>query len=291
MAENSNSTTENGVSPKEAGRSPLGNKNPASPLIDKNEDFDINPHVLKKMDSSIIDNMSRGEIRKFYTDELGPYKTFIFESAERNNIPPQLLATIILNELSDISTVDVIQDKIFLSLVNLDRVDENVEIRQSIGIAQISVQTAIEHSLTNYPGDSTSFANSLAIARLLDPKFAIEAAAREILFLLGEMVKNRSLPWQKKFGFDLTDIGLLNGPNDLYNFFFINNPTQQIKEKVAAILLAGAYNSPAIILSTADQFDEDSPNFKFKNAEPHAANAGVVSDRIFESPQLFHLKF
>lgn len=45
--------------------------------------------------------------------QLGPYYEKILESAQRNNIPPRLLATVILNELGDYDFLDQLQETIF----------------------------------------------------------------------------------------------------------------------------------------------------------------------------------
>jgi hypothetical protein len=281
MADITRPISENGVLPQEAGTAGIA---PARANGSKAKDREgPERHFLVAMRSSDIDEMSPDQIRQFYEQQLNPYREFVFASANRNKIPPQLLAAIILNELSDISILDVIQDDFYSR--NKSNLEDLIN-AGSLGIAQIQVRTAVKDSLTLEPGESKSQEISVTIERLIRPKTAIEAAAREIRFLLGKMVEHRDKPWQKGFGFNLPGMDRLVQADSLYTY--VLGETQLIREKRAALLMGGAYNSPAIITGTKEQFTEGDPNFKFKDGTANAANAGTVAERLFKDPKLFH---
>jgi hypothetical protein len=281
MADITKSNSDNGVLPQEAGTAgipPAGAKE--SKVRDKEGP---ERHFLVAMSSSDIDEMSPDQIRQFYEQQLNPYREFVFASANRNKIPPQLLAAILLTELSDIGVFDVIQDDFFFR--NRSNLEEMINVG-SIGIAQIQVKTAVKDSLTLEPGESKPQEISITIDRLFRPRSAIEAAAREIRLLLGKMVEHRNKPWQKSFGFNLPGMDRLVQPDSLYTYILGETPLS--REQRAALLLAGAYNSPAIITATAEEITEGNSNFKFSNAIPHASNASVTAGRLFQEPKLFH---
>src|SRR6185503_10016667 len=105
-------------------------------------------HPLRTISSAEIDQMSLQEVRAFYQEQLGPYAQFVFQSALTNHIPPQLLAAVILTELSDISRIDTLQD-----LLEPDT--------GSLGIAQIEVSTARKYGLTEQPGEREALQSQL----------------------------------------------------------------------------------------------------------------------------------
>lgn len=252
------------------------------------------PHKLKQMSSADIDKMTPKQRRDFYKEQLGPYTVFVFESASKNVIPPQLLATVILTELSDINIADIFQEA-----VNSDS--------GSLGIAQITVKTAIEYKLTEEPGEreavhqkikerSGNFSAEDVIkeiapaARLRQPKVAIEAAARYIKILTVKMTQHLDKPWQRLLGFRLPDIKLLKRPEDFYKF--IVGKTDSEKEERAALIIAAAYNSEGIIVAEKESsIDDTSPDFIYHNAVTHGQNAMLTAKRLAEPPPLFHLRF
>jgi len=231
-----------------------------------------------------LSGMSLGLRQQRYRKLLGSFEDFVRESAGRNVIPPQLVATIILNELNDISTLDLIGESMGTG---------------SIGIAQIQVETARFFGLVDAPpmealrnAGSPPAAASIAeqfreVNRLRQPKFAIEAASRLIRHLIGEMSKNRGRPWQRLHGVSLKSLAELKSPPDLYRF--IGPGDAVLLEKRAAHLVAAAYNSPDIIVAEhLESIDENSPAFIYKNALTHGANAALVAEDLAAPPTLFH---
>jgi hypothetical protein len=219
-----------------------------------------------------------------YTRLLGPYEVFLRASAARNVVPPQLLAAIILNELNDISPQDLLGDKRHPG---------------SIGMAQISVETARHFGLVDGPpleallqAPNAFAASALAEtfteqSRLRQPKFAIEAAARYIRHLVGQMARHRERPWQKLHGFSLRDASDLRGPQDLYRFFGPGGPV--LLEERAAQAVAAAYNSPDIVIAQhPESIDPDSPAFIYRNGTIHGRNASFVAEDLAGPPALFH---
>lgn len=183
----------------------------------------IEPQGIEQMDVNTFFEMSDSDRRRWYLNKLGKFQNQINESAVNNKVPPQLIATIILNELADIKQTDVYQQKIGMQV-------------GSLGMAQIQVETAIKDGLVLFPGDSQrldqeaqkryelELLRSMSLQggpmpkeslrkqaeremvshRLTIPQYAIEAAAREIRVLLNEMVIhmrnacNRRLTWCKR---------------------------------------------------------------------------------------------
>lgn len=240
--------------------------------------------TLEEFSPQQLEGMSLAEKQKRYQRLLGSYDDFLHASAAKNLIPSQLLAAVILNELNDIGRIDLIGERLGTG---------------SIGIAQIQVKTAQQLGLVDSPPiQALQNVNNAFVAaaivepfkvenRLRQPKFAIEAAARLIRHLIGEMIKHRAKPWQRFHGFSLKNLAELQGPQDLYRF--LGPGGAGLLEKRAAQLIAAAYNSPDIIVAQhAESFDANSPAFIYKNATIHGANATLVADDLFQPPQLFH---
>ena len=218
---------------------------------------------------------------------LGPYQNQIEESANANQIPKQLLATVLIAELSDISVVDVNQTE------------------GSIGMAQIQIQTAVDDNLIDfsekelnkekkelkkiYPdlndNELTEKAKfELAKEMLWIPQYAIEAAAKEIAILINKMGKNTDKPWQKKFGF--TASGVMG--NEIYNYVSSDlqiddeqgNRVKGIgdaadREANVANMVTAAYNSPGIITASQSSIDGMS------NATTHGGNAAGIAVTLY----------
>jgi hypothetical protein len=126
--------------------------------------------------------------REWYVQKLSKYHNQLQESATANRIPLQLLAAIVLNELADIDQKDVLQQQLISNLNS-----------GSLGMAQIEVQTALDHDLLS--GFLTSRHAGAAAQLLAIPQYSIEAAAREIRHLLDQMESNPSGPWASRFKF------------------------------------------------------------------------------------------
>lgn len=257
---------------------------------------------LTKMDPVTFDKLYDSQRMQWYLDKLGAYQNQIAESAVNNKVPPQLIATVILNELADINTMDVIQQGM----------------SGSLGIAQIQVSTATRDRLVHIPGDDarldqdaqseweldimtnmdqplyrprsrsgirTGLENRMVTRRLEIPQFAIEAVTREIRVLLNNMIIKRSNPWQQKFKFNLTDISQLASPNDIYQF--VDGSNQLNKEWNMAEMITAAYNSPDIINAVRQQSIEEGEGFVYQNARIHGGNSRMIAGDLFVM-KLFH---
>src|SRR5262249_13298441 len=142
-----------------------------------------------------FEEMQPADRAAWYLQRLGPYQDQLYESALNNDVPMQLLATVILNELSDIGALDILQSgKPFAP-------------SGSLGIAQIQVSTAVKDRLFDISDDDAqhafdrwyaggmmlgsqtdaeqkAFGRKVRASELLQtPQFAIEAAAKEIAVL------------------------------------------------------------------------------------------------------------
>jgi len=271
----------------------------------------LKPYTLREMDPiTFFEKLSMKERYTWYMAQLGPYQNQIDESALKHKVPPQLIATIILNELADINIIDLIQQ--FMGLKT-----------GSIGMTQINVDTAIQHNLVTMPGDeaqweaeaqsaaeqfrkdtimmgdsmfSTLLLNkkrfkeiikrTVVAKRLRIPQFAIEAVARELKHLLEQAVLRRGNPWQQKFGFSLTSLSELRNPNDIYQF--VDGTTQLTKEWNLARMMAAAFNSPDIIRAHyKSSITVGSEGFIYRNATIHGQHAATIAGDLYIF-KLFH---
>src|SRR5574341_1015377 len=91
---------------------------------------------LEIMTPDTLRSKTSVERLNWYENKLSPCRQELKESADRNNIPMELLNTIILNELSDINLLDIGQEWIGVG-------------KGSVGIAQIQIDTAIFHKLVD----------------------------------------------------------------------------------------------------------------------------------------------
>jgi RHS repeat-associated protein len=124
---------------------------------------------------------------------LDPYRGDFIASARRNGIPAWLLQTVVLAEILDTQFKDQVED------LWPDRVASALKREPSIGMAQLQADRALAHHLVDVSTDEvrsrltrrafgpryhSAREAMLAIARerLLDPRHAIEAPAREIAF-------------------------------------------------------------------------------------------------------------
>lgn len=242
--------------------------------------------------NTILREMSSGARAEWYVQKLGPYQAQLYASAQRHHIPTQLLAVVILNELSDINFIDVAQSG--------DRADWG-----SLGIAQIQVTTAMAENLVDVTAaeadaayrqhvartrrlpdvnrllnrnsrspDATRPLNEyerrvgrrLSIGRQLQvPQVGIEAAAREIEILINRMSNNIGSPWQRRFNFRAHGAA----GDAIYNAVGPPNASQAACEGMLAMLVSGAYNSPHVI-ETGDPDGFTNALIHGRNAQSHA---------------------
>ena len=283
------------------------------------QDYVVDPYVVPAagwvggfvsqtyMTPSRFDALSLEEQCDFIVNALGPHADFLKSTAGKHNIPPSLLAMVILNELIDYGVEDQAQEHI----PNLG----------SSGIAQICVQTAIEHNLVDVseeemnecinrlgtvdaaiatdvvlaglewvdegPGPVRMTARQLVVwEKLVQPQYAIEAAAREIDFALNRINSNLDKTWGSHF---------LEGPidkNDIYANVKVRQPNETdpvairlMQKQAMALMVTGAYNTQTLPLSTlpltndpySGSFDKAD---NFKNAVRHGSWASTFVETL-----------
>ena len=258
----------NGTPPPSGGKPPADGTTPPAGLTTRPTGTAAS---VRRMPLGRFRGMTASDRLKWYESTLGPYAADLRASADANGIPQQLLATVILNELSDISEEDVIQDKLLWWS------------NGSLGIAQINVGTAIAHDLVTYPGDDTSDSGwrGTVRERLKIPPFAIEAAAREIRHQLGQMARNPGNPWQQRFGFTLP--GLPSRGRDVYRG--IAGGSQLEREQNLSYAIVAAYNSPGIVTDPTRANVDDSPTGKpfYVRGIAHGQNSRLIALELFEA--------
>jgi hypothetical protein len=267
------------------------------------------------MDVDTFAAMSQTEKCDWIKKQIGPHINTIDKTAKKHNIPPWLLATVILNELADYDFKDQFQELIFS--------------RGSVGMAQINVRTAQRHNLVDMteeditksletpetlpvkpqedpfqsvgpmqPGEAEfSLEEYLQLKRecaidhitwerLNQPEYAIEGAAREIEYIINNVNQNLDKTWPKS---------LLNGSidrNDLYANIKMQIPNERnpderriLRKEGLALLVIAAYNTDTIPESN---FELSSPYHKrekgqnFFNAINHANNGVDLFVRLLE---------
>jgi len=256
------------------------------------------------MEPSRFDKLDQEDQCEFIRNALGPHVDLIKSTAGAHDIPPSLLGMVILNELIDYGVVDQGQEHI----PNLG----------SSGIAQINVQTAIEHNLVDVTqeemdaciarfgtvdaaiaadavragmewvgfgsGPAPMTARQLVVwEKLNEPKYAIEAAAREIDFALNRINSNLDKTWGSYF---------LEGPidrNDIYANIKVQRPNETDPDKMRlmqkqamALMVCASYNSPDLPLTTKPMtsnpyggFFDDADHYKNGVLHGHWAAAFV----------------
>lgn len=270
-----------------------------------------------KMDPSTLEKLSDTETLQWMDDRLGKYCDLIRKSAEQNNIPPRLLATVILNELGDYDVKDQLQEIIDTGTgrshgwvqLQVDRVRNHklIDIGPSGTIRDPSVD--IDESLTtkriyNPYYDITidvNITNKLILQRIRNPESGIELAAREISFLL-DMLKEGSVyannPWAGSLlkdpsaGIDRDNI-YSNLKMDPDNKAGEDPIKQQIElEKTLALLVVSGYNGGGAIYTATDQnamFKTHNNPWMVDDASAleqprdHAVNAMFFSDVLYRS--------
>lgn len=244
---------------------------------------------LEEMDVSTLADMSASDRRTWYASKLNPYSGQLRESAQTHAVPVQLLALVILNELADINFMDLAQSDLAVTA-------------GSLGISQIQIDTVMRDNLfpdlTAAEGTAAYDAfvrtqrglsrrlaaevmrspdkerRSAINHRLQVPQFAIDAAAREIRILIDRMIANRGASWQTRQGF--THAGLAPGASPQSIYANVNGADQREKEMNLGTMIAGAYNSPAIISAVV------SSQAVFPNANIHGDNSRMISGDLFD---------
>jgi lipoprotein-anchoring transpeptidase ErfK/SrfK len=243
---------------------------------------------LSRMDVDTLTRKSADERKQWYVDKLGAFERQLHESASIHLVPIQLLATVILNELADISLPDIVQSDLFVE-------------KGSLGIAQIQIDTAksdqlfpdlteaegaraYDEFIASMPANRRTAARwmrnkeretNLAVNRRLQiPQHAIDAAGREVRLLLNQMMANVGKPWQQQFSFTHVGIATPRSAQAIYDD--IAGGSQKEKEMNLANLITGAYNSPKVITAV------DSGMNKFPNANIHGRNSRLIAGDLFD---------
>lgn len=258
---------------------PLGAQEPTLSELEANPPPFIEVNTsLKSRAPQELEKMTDERAKKFFLEELGKYANQIYESATSNKIPPQLLATVILNELADISWGDITQEAWPFS-------------RGSLGIAQIQVSTAVRHNLVpgqliHSPGplQSQPPPNPAVVAnRLRIPQFAIEGAARYIRIILEKMCANTDKPWMQAYRFNLTNFNQISRAQDIYNYVAGTNEVE--KEATLAKLVAAIYNSEDIVIAqkyeSVDENKVSDKSARYWQAIVHGNNATSIARLLY----------
>lgn len=249
------------------------------------------------MDVGKFAGKSCAEKLQWIEKRIGPYRNEIMAAAKKHNIPPRLLATVILNELVDYDMQDWAQ--------------ESIPNTGSVGIAQINVNTAIKHNLVDYtqkeidgltipyyPDPKSKWfmdkKQYLIWEKLNHPPTAIEGAAREISFIFDNLNKNLGKTWASN---------LMAGPLDKANPYANLKPSENLpsqyqdnieREYALAVLVIGAYNTDTIVtkkFKLEDPYKIEKGNISFKNARNHAINSELLvsllaKKKMFEAGEL-----
>jgi hypothetical protein len=246
----------------------------------------------ERMDPQTIASMSDDQVLAWSLHQIGPYLGLISAAAQRHRLPPRLLATCILNELADYGLEDQLQEVFFST--------------GSVGMTQMEVLRAIEYHRVDISADDLAACESDTLAReplglsageareycrryitwerLNEPRYAVEAAARELDWILDTMNANLARPWQERF---------LDGPLDRSNPYAhvraLPGPAGQggnsrdavavAREEALAVGVCTAYNAPSVMKAQA-VVDEDGREGLAKHAFRSARRHGRRAARL-----------
>lgn len=249
--------------------------------------------VQPTMSEAKWDAMSEEQAQEWIDARLNKYCDKIRQSAEANNIPPRLLATIILNELADYDIKDQLEeidnlgsnfstgwaqlqpkrlrDHGVIDVGSHDQVrDPTVDITNldvsnyppSLHLHSDPVTNMSDAPVTNMSKRDYSI-NQLIWERLNNPESAIELAAREIEYLLKMLRKGSPYtknPWAQSLlkdpeeGIDLNNIYANLKIDKLLEDVELDARGKQIEfEKSLAILVASGYNGQGSIYMRTDE--------------------------------------
>lgn len=238
---------------------------------------------------------------KWYCSKLCAYQDQLFESARRNNVPAQLIAVCILNELADIGEIpDVWQEK-------LGAMDG------SVGPAQMQILTAIKFGHVDVPREvlvNNDNANKFQPAptlhfmeysppppkdlllrahvaeRLKIMQVAIEATARELARLLTRMVEHKTKSWQQQHAFNAPVPKVAPHPEVYFQKGSIRGLTDKERFEQLCELVIAAYNSPDIIFAMnpgrALLFGGSSEAPPYLNGRVHGFNGASIGWEVFQ---------
>jgi len=233
------------------------------------------------MDVDTLFSMPLPDRLAWYRTKLCPYRNQLLESATGNKVPPQLIATVILNELGDINAGDLLQDAF-----NADN--------SSVGPAQMQIKTALEFAHVDVPAPIHSKGQRdvarYVSRRLQIMQIAIEAAAREIKRLLELMTENKMSPWQTQHHFKPPSVVDAFG-SDVRQLYYQQGqiwgriPTERFMS--LCDLVIAAYNSPNIVIATTPGVSEfikpSNSSTTYMNGRIHGANGAWIGGEIHDA--------
>lgn len=254
----------------------------------------------------ILKNGDPGELLErcsWYKDKLATYVNTINEAAKKQNIPPQLLMAVLLNELADVGLEDdVAQDQQLAATKGDFSQYANRPSRypvlhykplgkQSFGIAQINAETALKYKAVQVPGSERLPPDVVEFQiayRLLDRTTSIHAAAKVIRGILTDIEKNPGSAWVKQF----VRPGERFTADDPYRALYPAYKEKSLeaglgREKSLAYLVVAIYNSGTPLLAAAPGKAPNAANLDkpgdFPNALWHANTSQVIATDLYES--------
>lgn len=247
------------------------------------------PHwigVQPLMNESKWNGMIEEQKLKWINTRLNQYCDVIRKSAKANNIPPRLLAAVVLNELADYDVADQVEEILFVGanhssgwaqlqpnriidhgLIDIGLPNEIRDPTVDINKDDVKISTFPSYPRGTSPPIRTSNRDMLIYSRLVKPEAAFELAAREIVYLLNMLKKGSPYtknPWAQSLlnnpeeGIDLDNIyaNLKMEPRPVDNRL---DATQEARrkqielEKTLAILVVSGYNGSGAIYGVADK--------------------------------------
>lgn len=209
----------------------------------------------------LFDTKDLNERCKWYREKLGGYINTIMKAARKENIPPQLLMTVILAELSDIGNHDVLGDNA------IDRTNgsyDDFKASQkwgmvkagewkagrpfsdwSFGIAQIQPRKAIKYKAIEVPKyiKTKEHSEFYVAYKLLDRHTSIFAAAKVIKEILRNVEKYQNYPWARNW----IAVGRRFSAQRPYAALLPTVPAGLRPDNVLSILVVAEYNSDGIL--------------------------------------------
>jgi hypothetical protein len=245
----------------------------------------------ERMDPQTMAAMSDQEVMEWALRQLGPHLGTVSAAAARHHLPPRLLAACILNELADYGLEDQLQELFFST--------------GSVGMIQMQVLRAIEYQRVDVPEQDLEACATDTLAReplglnpdqtrqycrryltwerLNEPGPAVEAAARELDWILETMNANLGRPWQQRF---LTGpiergdpYGHVRAPSTGAPAAVSPQADRVVREQALAVGVCTAYNAPSI-MKARSVVDEAGQEGLAKNAFRSARRHGRRAARL-----------
>lgn len=236
----------------------------------------------------------------WFRAKLGRYASVINAASRETGIPPQLLAAVVLNEMTDVGWDDVVQDQQLaatggdfrevLDPVKYPALHYKPIGKQSFGIAQINPETAIRHNAVPIAGQDRlqrDYVEYRVAYQLLNRPMAIHAAARVIKGILKDIERNQKGAWagqfmarDRRFSADDPYAGLAPAASKA------TRAADRAREVNLAYLVTSVYNTAPILTvppGRAPRATDVNNPMGFANALNHASSVRVIAVDLFES--------